>query len=163
MVATDGADVVFDTDERLFTVTDGPITGTITTPSRTATRIGSSSTNIPVNVEVDTLIASVNASATTVRGSFAASTSGSFGVAGLGWYNASGSYVHFLGPSNGALGTGGNAGLRSIAAYTFFVSAGGLYLKERVALQADFSLSLTTSLTLNPVTLNFYLLVGTFI
>lgn len=165
ILVTDGASTVFDTDERLFTVTNGPITGSLTLPTRTATR--TSTVNNFVDVEANTTLASINPSANTVRGAFSAVVSSGItgAVSNKGWYNASGSYVHALLPRNPALGGTGNAGLPSIAVYTFIASGGVLYLNERVRLESNITLStgVTTTLILPGVTLTYYLLAGTFV
>jgi len=170
MVITDdtvsGSPTVFDSDERLFHVTNGPITGSITAPQRVAVRTITSTSNTHSFVDVDTATAmvSVHALATTVRGQFFASVSGTqFGVSNLGWFDASGTYVHYLGPNNAALGGAGNVSMPNIAAYTFYVSGGVLYFHERCRIDAPRSVSNGTyTRTLPGVTLQYSLYVGTF-
>jgi hypothetical protein len=167
ILVTDGADTVLDTDERLFTVTNGPISGMVTVPTRTATRVVTSggTTNNYIELDTNATIASVNSAANTVRGSFYAEVSGSAsGVSNRGWFNASGSYCHFLYPINPALGGSGNVALPSLAAYTFIASGGSLYLNERTRLEAPRSISNGTyTLSLPAVNLYYYLFVGTFV
>lgn len=167
ILVTDGADTVLDTDERLFTVTNGPITGVVTVPTRTATRIVTSggTTNNYIDVDTNTTIASINVAANTVRGAFSAKVSGSSsGVSNRGWFNASGSYCHFLFPINPALGGSGNVALPNLAAYTFIASGGTLYLNERTRLEAPRSLSNGTyTLSLPAVNLYYHLFAGAFV
>jgi len=166
MVLTDGATTVFDTNERLFTVTDGPITGSITFGAYTATR-GTGSTNSPVQRNVNTTITSINGSANTVRGALKVTTSGSFGVSNLGWFNASGSYVHLLQPRNPSSFPLGNVGLPSLAVYSFIASGGSLLINEQVQLQSDppiyLSPATSTSLTMAALTIEYYLFAGAWV
>lgn len=164
-----GAPKVYGTDWRLFHYTDGistPMTGTVSTPTRTATRTITSSSNVHdyVDIDVNTPIRSIHAMADVVRGQFFVSTSGTaYGVSNIGWFDASGSYVHYLGPNNAALGGPGNVSLKSIASYTFYASGGTLYLNERVRLDAPRSFSNGVYRTiLNGVTFQYSLRAGTF-
>lgn len=160
-----GNPTVFDSDERLFHVTNGPITGSITLPDRQAVRTITSSSNTHSFVDVDTAtaIASVHAMADTVRGQFFVSVSDSAGVSNKGWYDASGTYVHYLGANNAALGGLGNVSMTSMAAYTFTVSGGTLYFYERCRLDAPRSVSNGTyTRTLPGPTISYSLYVGTF-
>lgn len=164
---TAGGAIVFDTNERLFHTTNGPISGTISFPTRTAQRIITSSSNVHnhVDVNVSTIYTAVHPLANFVRGQMYVSVpSGpTYGVSNRGWFDASGTYVHYLGPNNAASGAAGNVALRSIAAYTFFASGGYLYFNERTRLDAPRSLSNGTyTLTLPGPTLQFKLWVGTF-
>ena len=92
------------------------------------------------------------------------STSGTqYGVSGIGWFDASGTYIHYLGPNNAALGGAGNVSMTSIAAYTFFASGGQLIFNERVRLDAPRSISNGTyTRTLAGVTFQYSLRVGAF-
>src|SRR5262245_31488694 len=96
--------VIFDTEERLFTVTDFGITGALQTDGYTARNISAVDThNVNggsfvagiVNIEQShTLATGLNTAADTVRGAFSVATSGGTqgGLTNLGSFNASGSY-----------------------------------------------------------------------
>lgn len=158
-----GNPVVFDTNERLFTHLKLPtiITGSVTVPTRTATRTGAGVNNY-IDVDSDTALATVHDSATIVWGTFNSSTAGVHGLVNNGEYNVPGTYIHFMGPRRN-LGSSLNNGLPSFAAYTFFVSGGTLYFKERCRLEADLTTTAPTSITLLTTTLTYRLFVGAFI
>lgn len=124
---TDGT-TVFDSDEKLFQATTRA-TGSYSLGAREATATSGSKFDVDENNNY--LLQSVNAACDTVVGSFRLTSTGSpaYGVGGLGWFNASGSYVHYVASS-------GAAGDYGFAAYTFFCSGGGLYLNERIILGA---------------------------
>jgi len=133
--ATDNSgNVILDTTERFFTVTDGPITGTINTnggADRTFT-MSSTGTSQYFPAPTDTVIQAVNASATVVRGAFKSTVIGSnAGIANKGWFNASGSYVATMYAQGPALGGGNNVALNSFVTFTFMISGGNLILRER--------------------------------
>lgn len=161
---TDGH-TVFDTDERLFVATDRK-TGSISLSGYTA-----SNQNLVDLSRIDVgtyhALASINASADIVRGSFFVQTSGgSQGLANIGWFNAGGTYMHYFdGIATAGSPTGGRVNVTQIAAYTFVASGTTLYCHERVCLKAEIShtLGLTNSVTLLPVTLTYNLLCGTFV
>ena len=117
----------FDSDENLFQATTRA-TGSVSRGPWTATR--TTSVNNAINAETNTLLQSVNAACDTVVGSFKLTSVGSpsYGVGGLGWFNASGSYLHYQQNSGGTSW--------GLVAFTFYCSGGGLYLKERVLLSA---------------------------
>jgi hypothetical protein len=132
--ATDAAgNVIFDTDERLFTVTDGPLTGTVATNGGSDRSFAFSSTGTAqYHVTADTVISSVNAAATVVRGAFQSTVVGSnTGIANKGWFNASGSYVATMYATGPALGGLNNVTLNSFVTFTFMISGGNLILRER--------------------------------
>lgn len=157
---TDGT-TVFDTDERLFTATDSK-SGSITRGPYTATDNNVSST--PIMFETLHNLGSINAAADIVRGSFKVTTAGQGAVANLGWFNASGTYVHWFGANLGVF-TGTYFETGQFAFYTFEASGGVLYLRERVAAYADpsASSSITNSFTLLQLTIQYNLLCGTFV
>lgn len=160
---TDGH-IVFDTEERLLTLTDRK-TGSIGLSGYTATE-----TNGSLDVrDIDTLhdLGAINAAADVVRGSFFVTTAGGDGTLNsIGWFNAGGTYVHYFGhagPLGGPITTHGQ--VTQIAAYTFKASGGHLYLRERVMLKATDSISssVTFSVTMSAPTLSYNLFCGTFI
>lgn len=170
MYVTDGGTTVFDTDDRLFTVTD-TITNSFTLPGRTATEIASPFSQSPVVVNTNHTLHSINSSANTVRGSFKVTATvtggGSSRLTGVGWFNASGTYVHMLHARRPALSPGStdNAGLPSISAYTFIASGGSLILNEQCIMRADPTgggIS-STSLSLPGATLEYHLFCGAWI
>lgn len=162
---TDGGTTVFDTDDRLFTVTD-VVTDSITLDEHVATRTISPTTNSPIDINTNITLHSINSSADTVRGAFYVSAAGTKGaLLDLGWFNASGSYVHLLYPRFPALGGTTNAGLPSIAVYTFVASGGSLVLNEQVRLESQpvISPDTSTSVTLPGATLQYHLFCGAWI
>lgn len=163
-------DLVFDTDEGLFVVTDR-VTGTISTPQRTATNPSGGNNHRSVNV--DHAITSVNAAADTVRGVFQVSFANATGVPGflgnLGAFNAGGSYLHWLGgiasPSNEGNPVYDPHELPGqMLVYTFIASGGSLFLREQAQIQAQPSFfPVTTSITFRAPTFDYDLFVGTFV
>lgn len=152
-------DTVFDSDQKLFQATSqetgtkvvGPWTASFDQPTATFT-----------DVNTDTLheLKTVNGNCDTVVGAFKVSVpSGSYGVSGVGWFNASGTYLHFL---NSSIGTRTIA--QNMAAFTFEASGGKLYLRERVILRAAGGLgSPSNSITLLQTTFEYNLYVGSFV
>lgn len=124
---TDGS-TVFDSDEKLFQATSRSV-GSIAIPQRTATATHSVKNDI--DADYAHFLDTVNAACDTVVGSFQITSTGSpaYGVGGLGWFNASGTYVHYVSSS----GTSGDFGFST---FTFYCVAGGLYLNERLLLGA---------------------------
>lgn len=154
---------VFDSDERLFTATD-LITGSVTFPARVATWQTSSHTNVDINS--DHSLGFVNADADIVLGSFQVTTfGGSQGIAGIGAFNAGGTYVHYQsGVIAPVSGTPTNTSIGNMAAYTFFAEDGQLYLNERVMLYAGSTItSATLTVTLLSVQFDYKLFVGTLV
>jgi len=152
--------IVFDSTEKLFNCTD-LLSGTVSLPARQAFFFESNSSNVNANINANHFLANVNADATHVLGSFSVSTSGGLqGVAGMGTFAAGGTYVHYQDYKNAP---NGNTFFHpdNYAGYTFFASAGGLYLNERVFLDAGTHFSLNLTLTLLPVTFAYKLFVGT--
>lgn len=132
--ATDASgNVILDTDERFFTVTDGPLTGTIATNGGADRNFSMSSTGTnQYHVTADTTIRSVNSAATVVRGAFKSTVVGSnAGIANKGWFNASGSYVATMYASGQAVSGNNNVVLNSFVVFTFMISGGNLILRER--------------------------------
>lgn len=162
IIVTDGSDVVFDTDEQLFTATDGPLRNSVSIPQRQATRTSSGANNY-VDLDSYTALQSINASADTIRGAFKVTTASAGGVSNIGWFNASGSYIHMMRARNAASTAVGNWGMPSIVAYTFIASAGTLYFHERVRLESDITSGVTSSITLFASTIDYYLFAGTFV
>jgi hypothetical protein len=159
---TDGTEV-FDTDDRLFTVTDGPIRGSFTTPVRTITRTTTAYT--PININTNHTITSINGSANTIRGAFQATSTSSEEVSNLGWFNASGSWVRVLFPRYPSLGGVSNAGLPTMQVLTFVASGGVLYLNEQSRIEPQPLVGSVTSstVTFSPITLNYYLFAGAWV
>lgn len=155
----------FDTEERIFTVTNS-VSGSIGLSAYTAQN--RNGTDL-VFINVDTLhaLASINSAADTVRGSFSVTAGGNGVLTGLGWFNASGSYLHFFDaiPPVSAGGGGDNSLIAQMAIYTFIASGGTLYIHERVQLKATISTSsgVTNSVTMLAPSFSYNLLVGTFI
>lgn len=155
---TDGA-TRFDSNEKLFYATERR-TGSVTIPARTASYFNGSFSD--VNNDINHVLGSINAGCNTVVGAFRVTTTSGYGVANLGWNNASGTYLHYF----EAQDTGIRARHVSNAmAFTFIASGGQLILHERTILRAMFTFnqSLTITITVPAVTFNYNLYVGAFI
>jgi len=152
--------IVFDSSEKLFNCTN-LLSGSVSLPARQAFYNVSNGINTNADINTNHFLGSVNASATHVLGSFSVTTSGGLqGLAGLGTFAAGGTYVHFQWHKNAP---NGNTFFHpdNFAGYTFFASGGGLYLNERVFLDAGTDFALNLTLTLLPVTFTYKLFVGT--
>jgi hypothetical protein len=151
--------IVFDSSEKLFNCTD-LVSGSVSLPARSAVAPTGKPT-VTTSIDANHLLGSVHASATHVFGSFVVSTGGGYGLDGLGLFNAAGTYVHYQSAQtahNGATFFHPT----NFAGYTFFASAGGLYLNERVFLETGTVIpNITLSITLLAVTFNYKLFVGT--
>ena len=165
ILVTDASDtrVVFDSDEGLFSATDF-VSGQVTTPERVATYNGNNGNETFVDIDIDHPLASVNPAADVVVGAFKVTTTTPVGLAGLGWYQGNGTYVHYVDAEAQPLRLGENWWQRSIAAYTFRCSGGLLVLNERVVLRAQATTaSVTITHTLLPVTFDYKLFCGRFV
>lgn len=151
--------VVFDSDEKLFQATSRE-TGTKVLGSWTASFTSSGSVFTDVNTDTLHALKTINSTCDTVVGAFKVSVaSGSAGVSGIGWFNASGSYMHYLAS---AIGT--NTIAQQMAAFTFEASGGTLYLRERVILRAAGGIGApSSSVTLQQITFDYNLYVGSFV
>lgn len=153
---------VFDTDEKQFIVTD------YKTGSTSFSSFSASNTNavdIGAGLRTDTnSLGSVNSFADTVRGAFFVTTAGQGQLFNLGWFNASGSYLHLFLGTPGPF-TSGNVGLGAVVTFTFSVSSGTLSCVRHAKAAANWSTSssVTNSITVNAVTLNYKLFCGTFV
>ena len=162
ILVKDGSHVVMDTDEELFHGTDF-VTGSITIPQRVAIdHSDGSQTNI--NSLFTHSLGSVNSNANTVMGAFQITTATGQGVANLGWFSVGGTYVHYysgLSFFNQPLGTNNRMG--SAQTFTFRATSGGLFLDERIVLQASGSPQGTTNtLTVFAITIQYKLYAGLF-
>lgn len=160
--ATD-TDVVFDSDEALFSCK--LYTGSFSLGSRSATTSGFSGTS-NYEAETDHVLQAVVSGYDTVTGGFKVTTSTPTGVANLGWFNAGGTYVHYLDPTSAVLreGTGENWYLSSFVAYTFMIVGTNLVMRESILLRAQGTgFNKTNTITLLPVTLDYKLFCGKFI
>lgn len=176
-----GGDVIFDTDERLFALTDR-VTGSVAL-SRYRARCNNATDTFSVDsggfsagiVDVDTdhtLATGLNSSADTVRGAFSVAVAGTPGsqvsgghLTGAGSFNASGTYIHYWDAVNRDpfnFSPWDRVYLRAIAAYTFKVESGTLKLNERVWMMAnlDFSGAITYTFELLAPTFTYNLAAG---
>lgn len=119
---TDGTNV-FDTDERPF-VPLATISGSISFNERTATS-STSAVLTSYNTTNDYPLGTCPSVCNVIRGAFYVSAATPQGVANVGYFNASGTYLHWL--AEGA----------TAVAYTFYTTGGGVYLNERVVLIAQ--------------------------
>ena len=163
ILVTDETDeiIIFDSNEKMFQATDRVI-GTVTIPERRATFDG---TFHDVDLDIYHPIASVNAHADTVVGAFKLTSSAPQGVAGLGWFNASGTYMHFISSGTGVTeGIARNDSLSCLMGFTFIANGGALMLHERTILQSQGTLrDIVTSVTVFSVTFYYNLYVGSFV
>ena len=149
---------VLDTDEGQFVVTDY-VSGTISLPGYTASN--QNFNNFPVYVDTESVLATINPAADTVRGGFfVTTTSGQGNVSSIGWFNAGGSYVH-LAIATGGIFVLGMYNMASIAVYTFLAAGGQLKLRQHIALQSDISTNnVTRSITMQAPTFQYKLFCG---
>jgi hypothetical protein len=150
--------VVFDSDEKLFQAT-AKMSGSISLGPWTAQAFWpSGKTNI--NTDIYHALGAINPACDTVVGAFRLTSTGSpaYGVGGLGWFNAGGTYVHYVqsastGAAESAFGT-----------FTFMASGGQLYLNERVVLTANApSGNFTNTHQMLALTFDYQLYVGSFV
>lgn len=166
-------DVTLDTDERQFVWTDF-VQGTHVCPQRVASsQFGALS---PVQVDLDTVLGSINAAADTVFGALRVTYSGVGGpdfdsLANEGWFQATGSYMAGLYISNGTGALDGGrpqkpwGSCSGIIFYTFRASGGQLIFNEQVQVW-PYSRSLgsvVVSSTVEETTVDFKLYCGTFV
>ena len=161
---TDG-ETVFDTDEGLFVVTDR-LSGSVTLPQR-------QKSNGPGNLTgaqwlQDYLVGFCNSGATMVRGVFRVTVSGGGqgNVTDVGAFNANGTYMHYsaANPPPNAGSRDDHAFVANMAAYTFYVQGGNVFVREHVILCGKNRLGqLTYTITLRAPTFNYNLFVGTFV
>ena len=159
----DPPEIVFDSSEKLLNCLGAPITGSKTINARTAWFNPTNGTSSKVNVNTNHVLASINAAATHVFGSFHVSYGGAqVGVTGLGYFSAGGTYVHEQGaPRTPNMGPT-NWHPQNYAGYTFLASGGQLLLNERVYLDAGTIYgSETLYLILDQITFQYKLFVGT--
>lgn len=154
--------LTFDSNEKLFNGTNF-VSGTLVIPQRQATFNAGNDADNFLNFTQDWPLAAVNSAADTVLGSFRVSTATPQGVAGLGWFCASGSYVHYWGAVGSATRDSEYWWNDSRVVYTFIASGGQLILRERVFLRSQgFIGEINSSVTVLAVTLDYKLYVGTF-
>ena len=164
IVCTDASgNTKFDSNEKLFVITDF-VSGMVTGSSFTA----SAATN-DISVADATnnySLGSVNASADTIRGAFKMSTTDARGIAISGWFNASGTYVHMWEGGGGVLtNLTDNIRLSRASAYTFLISGGVAYLRERCFMTANYGglAGTTQTVTVAAPTFQYKLFAGTFV
>jgi hypothetical protein len=169
----DAGHTVLDTSERLFTVTNGPLTGTVIKSGQSCS-VPSYTTNTVngyVNRDDNTVVASINGSADTVRGAFKINfapgspfTSVSPGVLGLGWFNASGTYIHWLSANwDPSRSSTANYTLDTIMAFTFIASGGQLIFNERTRLVYPSNLSGASFIQTPNYNIDYHLFCGAFV
>ena len=154
-----GGDLIFDTDRRMFAVTDY-VTGSVVLPQRVATY--SNPSNSPIDVDTSHLLDTVNASATVVTGAFrlSGSTSPWTGLVDLGWFSANGSYAHYQDSLWDTSGAYSKKQMENMAIYTSIATSGNLYLHERVYVSAGNAISGSYSITMPELTFDYKLFVG---
>jgi hypothetical protein len=144
----------FWSEEKLFQATErvsgsiavGPWSGTATWPA----------TRVNVNQDINHFLKTIDPSCDTVVGAFSVTSSYSGGVSNLGWFNASGTYLHY---SNN-IGGGGYG----MVLFTFLASGGSLLLNERAYVTATFpGGSGTLTHTVLALTIQYNLYVGSFV
>ena len=161
-ITDDDGHLTFDSDEKLFNGTNF-VAGTLVIPERQATFRGSDSQDNYLNFTADHVLSAVNAAADTVLGAFRIATATAQGVANLGWFCASGTYVHYWGAIGYPSSPDEYWWNDNRVTYTFIASGGTLVLRERVFLRSQGYLNtINSSVTVYAVTLNYKLYVGTF-
>lgn len=157
----DPPEIVFDSNEKLFNCTD-LVPGSITLPARVGYTT-SDGTHFPFNTDGLHFLGAINSAADRVLGSFQVTTyGGSQGIEGIGVFNASGTYLHYQGSRRGNYGFE-NDQPANVAAYTFIAIGGGLYLNERVHIEAGFPgvAGVAVTVTLLSIRFDYKLFVGT--
>lgn len=145
----DGA-VSFDTDERPF-LPLASLSGSISFPERIAS---SNASGIQTYYDVTAgpyYLGACPSACNVVRGSFFVSSAGYNGVANIGWFNAGGTYFHYMAEGSTAV------------AYTFYASGGGVYVEERAVVIAQVPTSGTRQVTVFSTTFNYKLIAGVFL
>lgn len=152
-VTNGGDEVTFDTDDRLFFSTDF-LTGSLNIPERT-----SASYQTYTHVIDD-----CHSSADKVVGVVNLDVSGlsvDAGIPGFGWFNAGGTYLHFLdGRSGTRFHQHGN--VARMSTYTFFCEGGELKCYETTNLANVDSFSGNVVFTQRAFTLHYRIWCGTF-
>lgn len=167
-VRNDAGEMVFDTDEGLFVITD-ELTGSVVIPARTGSYNAGSNTWSPYDGDVDhTVSTTINVAADTVRGTFDVSTATSNAAfAQSGEYNAGGTYMHVqFAAEHETQGAWKSYYPNAMATYTFIASGGTLTLNERAFIRAPIKPFLPSGVlttTISTSTLNYNLLIGTFV
>lgn len=115
--------VKFDTDENLFFATDF-LTGSLNIPQRSN----------PNFVQYTHNVASCHAAATKVVGVIRLQVSNfNAGIPGYGWFNAGGTYLHYLDGSYGTQ-THEHGNVSRMSTYTFYCEGGQLKCRETAQL-----------------------------
>jgi hypothetical protein len=158
MILTDGSGTAkLDTNFGYF-VAGTTLSGSKTLSAHTATQ--QNGVYNSVDYTVNHLLGSCSSDATQVRGAFLVTASDGRGVHNIGWFNAGGTYVHLFANTQPAISL--------YAGYTFYVSGGGVYLQERVAMIGPPFIfgddpSLVRSITITAPTFQYKLFVGKFV
>lgn len=148
----------FDSDEKLFQATSR-VAGTTIVGPWTASYDGGS-TIVDVVTDVDHYLTAVNSACDAVVGSFYVTTSDGKGIAGLGWFNANGTYLHHFASAHPTL----QVVCQQFSTFTFFAASGGLYLNERVLLRANVGIGVpANTVTLTQITFDYNLYCGSFV
>jgi hypothetical protein len=162
-------DLVFSTDERTFILTDyvdSDVVGQHVTPVRDATCVGPAGTFTDVDVDVDTVLATINNEADTVFGAFKVATTGITPMADGGWFVGNGTYMHAQFP---VANTNGDptlqfASIFGLVAYTFKATGGQLIFNERAMMRATHrTVAGTNTATMPVTTVDFKMFCGKFI
>lgn len=149
----------FDSNEKLFYAVER-VRSSVTIPARAASFLNG--TYSDARIDTEHVLKSINVGCDTVVGAFKVTTTSGYGVANLGWNNASGTYLHYfddLNPSDR---------IRYVAnavSFTFRARSGQLVLHERTILRAmfNFSTTITNTITVPSITFDYNLYVGAFI
>lgn len=165
-VKDSNGDFVFDSDFRNFIPTDfidSDVLDPIVTSEHVATCINGAYTD--VDVDDDTVIATINAAADTVFGAFKVTVSGFTPMGAGGWFVGNGSYLHgqfTRGLSNEDHATQFDY-VSGAVVYTFRAEGGELIFNERAFIRATHRTSGTNSSTMPATTVDFKLWCGSFI
>jgi hypothetical protein len=150
----------FDSDEKLFQATQR-IAGAITLGPWTASFVALGSVITDVNTDVNYTLASINSACDTVVGAFKVTTSSTaYGVNGLGWFQAGGTYLHYF----DAAIPGNRTVVQEFVSFTFSAAGGSLLLNERAVLRAIVGLGEpNNTITVPAITFDYNLYVGSFV
>lgn len=152
--------IIFDSNEKLFQAVSYH-TGAQVCGSWTASYNANNGAIFDVDTDIVHFLAPINSVCDTAVGAFSVSTSSpGYGVQGLGWFNASGSYVHYF---DAPSATTKNL-CQQFCAFSFECDSGWLRLRERVVLRALVGIGVpSNSITVNEITFDYKIYVGSFV
>ncbi len=163
-VRNNAGEMVFDTDEGLFVVTD-TATGTVVIPARSGI-YNPSGTMVIIDVNTNHNInTTINEAADTVRGTFSVTVGSQGAIGNQGKYNAGGSYMHYCQGQQQETASWNHYWPGVMCQYTFTAGGGSLDLNEQTFIRPPVKpfVPVTHTTTVLSSTLSFDLIIGTFV